>query len=530
MKQSQELFNLIRSMDKNEKRYFKMQIQQNQRNGGSNYGLIFDSLNGLPVYDEEKVKRRIEDPKVVQNLPTLKYQLFKLLLRTLRHYHENQSIVSELRCSLEEIEILRQKNLKDSALRLIEKAKKRAVKFEQKVFVLQLCAIEREILESFSIISQRDSIRETLELENETSSNYHDWLELIHHRSKVIIAESYPNHLRPPEVEEELNRILNSRVVRYHNRHQSKVNRIIALQIKSYNARLNRSYEKMYEYLKSIIDTYNSDDELLRSDSLGYLQEYDKYISSFLFTARHAFLVDETEKLEAIEFHTPFERFESEIIVRFRKLMYYLNFTTIEESQEQMSDIANWLWNVKRTNFRRYIVMINNMMVYYFWWGKWKLAGRWANKLIITSISEQNQGLHSFGRIIQIILHIEAGNYDIITSLIRSAKRAMTKDRDLSKFEALIFKYFKAIERDPQSDQVKSALEELNLHTKEIFEDKKKKPFHGLVEMMFWSESKLEGKSLPDFFREKLEERKREVQQMQEKKLKRSKKRSKEAV
>lgn len=56
---SDKLFTLIKSLAKNEKRYFKRSSQLHKLKEGNQYLLLFDAIEQQEVYDEEKIKKQI---------------------------------------------------------------------------------------------------------------------------------------------------------------------------------------------------------------------------------------------------------------------------------------------------------------------------------------------------------------------------------------------------------------------------------------------------------------------------------------
>src|SRR5438876_959749 len=92
MKPSDELYQLIKTMTKAEKRKFK--IDASKESGQSGNIRLFDAIEKqtriLRDYDEEKLKIELKDRNLVKRLYSLKNYLYNLLLNSLTDYHRDK--------------------------------------------------------------------------------------------------------------------------------------------------------------------------------------------------------------------------------------------------------------------------------------------------------------------------------------------------------------------------------------------------------------------------------------------------------
>ena len=88
MKLSDDLFELIKSLTKSEKRYFK--IVTNKKDNESpknNYLRLFDEIEKQKVYDEKKIIEKFAGSSFVKHLPSEKNYLYTCFLKSLNLYH-----------------------------------------------------------------------------------------------------------------------------------------------------------------------------------------------------------------------------------------------------------------------------------------------------------------------------------------------------------------------------------------------------------------------------------------------------------
>ena len=81
MKPSTELFKLIKSLTKSEKRFFK--LSSSLQSGDKNYLKIFDHIEKQDEYDEDAIKEVFAKETFIKHLPSEKNHLYKLILKSL---------------------------------------------------------------------------------------------------------------------------------------------------------------------------------------------------------------------------------------------------------------------------------------------------------------------------------------------------------------------------------------------------------------------------------------------------------------
>ena len=79
---SQELFNLIQTLSKSEKRYFKLSVSVQSLKDGEKYIELFDLMARTKEYDEKKILHRIGF-KTIKQLSDHKNYLYELILKSL---------------------------------------------------------------------------------------------------------------------------------------------------------------------------------------------------------------------------------------------------------------------------------------------------------------------------------------------------------------------------------------------------------------------------------------------------------------
>ncbi|MFN8395576.1 MAG: hypothetical protein U0176_13125 [Bacteroidia bacterium] len=122
----EELAALIGSMDRTERRYFRLHAQGRQQREQKVYLQLYDHIVSQGEWSEEQIAAVFSGQRFLKQLNVLRSQLHRLLMDALRSYHADKTIQSEFSRRLDEIEILFQRKLYASCKRAIQAASKRA--------------------------------------------------------------------------------------------------------------------------------------------------------------------------------------------------------------------------------------------------------------------------------------------------------------------------------------------------------------------------------------------------------------------
>ena len=99
------LFQLVHSLEKSEKRNFKLYIKRNSAKEDLKIILLFDALDKLQEYDEKQLLKKLPSVEKPQ-LANLKAHLYKQLLASLRVLKSTESVELQMNEQLDYARIL----------------------------------------------------------------------------------------------------------------------------------------------------------------------------------------------------------------------------------------------------------------------------------------------------------------------------------------------------------------------------------------------------------------------------------------
>lgn len=161
---SNKLFDLIQSMSKTEKGFFKKNAKLYSHTE-SQYVKLFEAIDKQAVYDEAKLLKKFRKESFAKHFHVTKNYLFNAILSSLKNYRSKKSKKSQLEQLKMEIEILIERFLYPEADKLIQKAKKQAYAVEYFELLLSILKLEWSmctVYDGYTKISRKTKVRQEI--------------------------------------------------------------------------------------------------------------------------------------------------------------------------------------------------------------------------------------------------------------------------------------------------------------------------------------------------------------------------------
>src|SRR5215468_9684482 len=149
------LFQLIKSLEKSEKRNFKLYVQRNSSSEELKIVQLFDALDKLNEYNEEQLLRKNKSIKK-QQLSNIKAHLYRQILSSLRLIKDENNIDIQLHEQMDHARILYNKGLYHQSLKILEKMRELATTYHQITHLQQILFFEKKIEALYITRSMKD--------------------------------------------------------------------------------------------------------------------------------------------------------------------------------------------------------------------------------------------------------------------------------------------------------------------------------------------------------------------------------------
>jgi len=124
MAKTDKTFELLKSLNKSEKRFFKIYSSRHVIGDQNKYVQLFDAMDKQTAYNEDLIREKFKAYKFVNRLPVAKAYLYDLILKSMSAYHNHNSIEAQLYDNLKQIQFLFNKKLYQQAEALLGKTLK----------------------------------------------------------------------------------------------------------------------------------------------------------------------------------------------------------------------------------------------------------------------------------------------------------------------------------------------------------------------------------------------------------------------
>lgn len=123
MARNDALHELIRTLDKGEARHFRLLARMHySHEKKSDYEELFDLMAAQETYDESAIAQQLSNRVFARNLSVGKNYLYRMILKSQRHYHAERNLYFQVREMWMDVSLLMSKGLHKHALKILNKA------------------------------------------------------------------------------------------------------------------------------------------------------------------------------------------------------------------------------------------------------------------------------------------------------------------------------------------------------------------------------------------------------------------------
>ena len=490
MKQpSENLFLLIKSLTKAEKRHFK--LVSSLQKGLKNYSQLFDFIDHMDTYDEQAVMEHFKGEKFVKSLHVTKNYLYRTILKSLRYQHEEKTVDLSISRLLFEAEILREKGLNGQSETLLAKAGKIARKYENNLMLLEI------LKKKYQVSSEIN-----LDLEAAAIPTYGQEAEkligLLHteFQYRTIFLRAFRLYQKKQRLasKEEVDVLLKHELLQEKPKASSFLSEYRHHGSKATLYLMNHDFDRAKEQYEAIVRLWESKPQFIKEYPTRYQANLSNYIACCHVNQDFAAFPKILEKIRNISAETPEEKSVIFQNAAYYQLVYYMNTFQFDNATDLINEIKDGL--VTYSNYigpTRKISFYHNLTIFYFAKGEYENALDWLNKILHDRRSKPRQNVKRFARILELVLHYELENDRVLDYLYRSTYRSLRRKGVLDPFEETILKFMKDLpfvatkkEKEKKFREFREALGDLIV--------KEQKPL-GLEEIYLWVEAKVKNQT-----------------------------------
>lgn len=500
------LFQLIHSLEKSEKRHFKLYIKRSSAKEDLKIIQLFDALDKLKEYDEKLLLKKLPSIQKPQ-LNNLKTHLYKQLLASLRLLKTTENIDLQLTEQLDYARLLYNKGLKLQSLKILERAKEIARANQKFNFLAQVISLEKKI-ETLHIT--RSSLEKTEQLSVEA-------LEISGHIDRVTRLSNLAlllyrwyvkhGHARNEADEKDIREFFHSNIPFDSNAINGFYEKLYLYQSYCWYAFIRQDFLMYYRYSQKWIDLFNAEPFMKEVETGHYIKGMHNVLNAhfdlrnfkkFEITLKQ---FEEFEKSTTAQLHDNF-RTHTSIYINSARLNQHLMSGTFKEGLKIVSGIEQKLEEYSLfVDSHRILVFNYKIASLYFGSGDYSTSIDYLQK-IMNGNMDLRIDLQCYARLLHLMAHYEMGNYDLMESLTKSVYRFLAKMKNLTVVEEEMFRFLRnSLQMSPRL--VKPELEKFLVKIKHLERNRFETRSFAYLDVISWVESKVYEKPLSTIIYEK---------------------------
>lgn len=508
------LFQLIHSLEKSEKRHFKLYIKRSSAKEDLKIIQLFDALDKLSEYDEKLLLKKLPSIQKPQ-LNNLKTHLYKQLLASLRLLKATENIDLQLTEQLDYARLLYNKGLKLQALRILERAKEIARANQKFNFMAQAISLEKKI-ETLHITRSSLERTEQLSVEALEISGHIDRVTRLSNLALLLYRWYVKNgHARNESDEKDIREFFHENMPFNPNAVTGFYEKLYLYQSYCWYAFIRQDFLMYYRYSQKWIDLFNAEPFMKEVETGHYIKGMHNLLNAhfdlrnfkkFEITLRQ---FEEFEKTAIAQMHDNF-RTHTSIYINSARLNQHLMRGTFKEGLKIVPDIVKKLEEYSLfVDSHRILVFNYKIASLYFGSGDYSTSIDYLQK-IMNGNMDLRIDLQCYARLLHLMAHFELGNYELMESLTKSVYRFLAKMKNLTVVEEEMFLFLRnSLKGSPQ--QVKPQLENFLVKIKHRERNRFETRAFAYLDVVSWVESKVYQKPIGDIIYEKYLKSKKRV-------------------
>ena len=505
MKASNDLFQLIKSLTKSEKGYFKKINSIHIRGEKNNYMRLFEAIDKQEVFDEHKIILQFKGDTFTNQLSVAKNYLYNLILKSLEQYYS--SINSELRSLLNQLEILFNKKLFKQAEKILERAKKTAQKYENTHYTLQLFVWENRLLIQ---LSYKGKTKEEIEHEIHSKvfkelEKYKRYWEYDLLTMKLFLGKNNKGSSQSKEDIEYQKEIMNNPLLKKENLADIFISKYY-FYICHHRYLINKDdLGKALLYAQKLVKLFEDNPHRIKERPLNYQAALQSLIICLIKINRLEEALIEIKKLKSLPTNSPIVASQLFYLANALELEVYLLTGEFEKVLYLIDEISPIFQENKEIKNEYELTFFYKVVLIYFTVENYSLANVYLNKILNNTTKALNQhSTYDFAHILSLITHFELGKLDLLHYEIRSTYNYLEKKGSLDEFERVFLDFLgkKLINVMDSKDvnkkfrKLKDKLLGISTH---VFQNKSR----GYFDFESWIDSKIERKPFIEIVKRK---------------------------
>ena len=506
-KQNKEnLFLLIKSLSKSEKRQFKLFVGRVKSNKDSKFIKLFNLLDKSTTYNEIEILKKNFVTK--QQLSNLKAHLYNQILQSLRMnpmLQDNRMLIRE---QIDYATVLYQKGLYKQSLKILEKAKNMSIDLDEKYSAFEIVEIEKLIESQYitrSMSNRADELikhSKFLSAQNKLCSSLSNLsLQLYEKLIKAGYAKS-------DEEFRETTKFFYKQIPVVEIENLGFREKLWYYKVHVWYSFLVQDFLGCFKYASKWVDMFEESPEMIKIHPVFYLKA-NNYLMESLALIKYPEKFKKTLKF-MLKNISDSKFIKNDNISSLSFLVHYNNLLNLYfmqgnfvEAKVFISEIIDGIKKYKDQIDEHHVMLFYyKIACLYFSLSDYENSVVYLNKIIKNKHLKMREDLLCFTRVLNLVAHYEAGfDYHLETHL-RETYKFLIKMNDLHEVQKAMIRFLRSL-GDIFPHELKDSFIKLHKELKKYEDDPYERRAFLYLDILSWLESKIKNRPVSQIIKEK---------------------------
>jgi hypothetical protein len=276
---TEAIFILVKSLERGEKRNFKLYVKRNSASADLKTIQLFDALDKMKVYDEEELLRKNESISK-QQLSNLKAHLYDQVLSSLRVVKQSENIDLQIHEQLDHAKILYNKGLYIQSLRVLEKIKTLTKQNNQVTYLLQVLFLEKKIEALHITRSMQDRAKQLSEEIDEVNARLDDIAKISNLSLQLYGWYIQHGHARNEEDRLALDSLMHDPIMEKVKSSVGFYEKMYQYQCYCWYGFITQDFLMHYRYAQKWVDLFDANENMKLIETAQYIKGLHNLITS----------------------------------------------------------------------------------------------------------------------------------------------------------------------------------------------------------------------------------------------------------
>lgn len=455
MQATEDLFKLIKSLSKSEKRMFKLSASRSTGRSSNNYIRLFEAIGEMETYDEVQLKEQFKGEPLVNNFSVAKSYLYDSILNSLRNTRGTGSKEMELRRLLDQVEVLHKRGLYGQANKVLRKGLRIAQDQALLHYETELRRWQRRLVNLQSGKNRYERLVEVEEAEGTALAALQTEARLRSIRAQVQAIFLDQVDLRKPEIAQLLEKLVSDPVMLNPpdtNDPHAFYTCLAYFHIKAIHARLKSDPFASMENFHTVLQVWEARPRIIQSQPSQYIIALTNFLDSCMRAHQFEDFVPTVSKLHALPVKDPRLQARAFYLGTHLEIRFAITTGQLALAIDKVVEIeAGLKQHARYLSPTIELTFLYNLTVIHFLARDFPTAISFSNRILNRPSTPVRQDLVDGARLFELVSHFEMEHYDLLESLLRSMQRRLRSKPRSHAFENVLVRGLRKLMAAPPS-------------------------------------------------------------------------------